>query len=160
MASGVSLRVIGLDIVRAKLALAVPNILATNAAMVATMLEQTKVGTIRNTPLGPGHFGYHLRDRITSDIEAKGTRTVGKLLSPRTGYWREYGTRGRYRGGNRIRKAFASFGGYGTGGERAFLTAHKAAGGFRRTVAAFYSGLARWWGLRRLSAPRVRTPRI
>jgi len=151
--------VIGLDIVRAKLALATPRILATNQAMVITILAQTKAATTAATPLGPGHFGYHLRNTFRTEIQSKGTGTVGKLLGAPQGYWREYGTGARYRGPNRLRRyvgAVERASSISTGGERAFMTAHKAAGGFKGIVAAFYSGLARWWGLGTLKLPRAR----
>ena len=138
---------IGLDVVRAKLVATAPRILAQNREMVQTMLDYMKPEVAANTPIGPGHFGYHLRDSYVTDVKSSGVRTIGVLKSPRTGYWREYGTGARYRG---PKKAAASVrlltGQAGTGGERAFMTAHHALAGFRKFV-AFYYGKAQWWRL-------------
>ena len=62
----VNVKVIGKEIVEAKLLAAAPRILALNLEMVKAMLTWVKVETVAATPLGPGHFGYHLRDRFTT----------------------------------------------------------------------------------------------
>lgn len=110
--------------VDAKLLHAAPNILAHNRSMVEVMLRNIKPMVIAQTPLGPGHFGYHLRDRYVSVIFSRGVRTVGLLKSPWQGYWREYGTKR---------------------GERAFMTAHIALQVTRRIIRVYYGGMTAWW---------------
>ena len=146
----VNVRVIGKEIVEAKLLAAAPRILATNLEMVKAMLTWVKVETVAATPLGPGHFGYHLRDRFTDTTRFSGVRAIGELKSPATGYWREFGTLGHStrHGGIRINakevKMVLSSGLFANG-ERAFMTAHKALGGARRIIRMFYAGNATWW---------------
>jgi hypothetical protein len=143
-----SIRIIGKDIVDAKLLLAAPRILAGNRLMVGTMLDFVKAVTVAATPLGPGHFGYHLRDSFTTDVKSGPVKTTGVLKSPPTGYWREFGTGGRFRGPKKsaLRSYVAAIGGAGTGGERRFYTAHHALAGIHKFI-AFYYGKAQWWRL-------------
>lgn len=153
----VNVRVIGKEIVEAKLVAAAPRILALNLEMVKAMLTWVKVETVAATPLGPGHFGYHLRDRFTESTGVRGIHAFGELKSPATGYWREFGTlaHSRRHGGVHISAkearmvvAFMGFSGQRLGegnGERAFMTAHRALAGARRIIRAFYSGKALWW---------------
>lgn len=137
---------VGLDVVDAKMLKAAPNILAHNRVMVGEMLRFVKAETVANTPVGPGHFGYHLRDSFTTDSRSKGLTTIGVLKSPATGYWREYGTMQRYRKAG-PRKAVARLGAYGLGGERAYMTAHHALTGVKKFIAFYYGGMAKWWKL-------------
>lgn len=131
------------------MALAAPRIREENHLMIGAMLDWVKVEAIAATPLGPGHFGYHLKESFSTDIEERGLKTVGVLKSPPTGYWREFGTKGRFRrsalltqGKGRSARLLESFGGQG---ERAFMTAHKALNGARRIIRNFYNGKALWW---------------
>lgn len=117
--------VYGDRIVKAKLLAAAPRILAENRRMVTEMLDYVKPVVIENTPLGPGHFGYHLRDTYTTDVKSEDFVTRGVLKSAVQGYWRERGTKR---------------------GERAFRTAHKALAAVRRFI-HFYYGNAQWWRL-------------
>jgi hypothetical protein len=135
--------------VNLKLAQAAPTILAENRIMVTTMLEAVKSEIMPATPLGPGHFGYHLID--TYKIEVKGgiPKTTGTLSSAVQGYWREFGTRAGFRGRKRTVLAYAAaitrLSG-GTGGEPAGLYATKALNRFRAMI-RFYYGKAQWWRL-------------
>lgn len=151
-----NVRVIGKDIVDAKLLMAEPRILEQNRLMVSAMLDQIKPIVVENTPVGPGHFGYHLRDRFETDVRSGGLKTTGVLKSPPTGYWREFGTGGRFRraglsararlGRTSLTPRESKLGGlFGGGGERAFMTAHHAASGVKRLITFYYGGLARWW---------------
>ena len=126
---GGSVRVIGKEAIEAKLALAEANILANNRAMMAEMLGYVKEAVVPQIPIGPGHFGYHLRDTFTTNVRSGagqlGTKVTGVLKSAVQGYWRERGTKR---------------------GERAFMTAHKALAGIKRFINAYY-GMAKWWHL-------------
>lgn len=147
----VNMRVIGKNLVDAKLLAAAPRILALNQEMVKAMLTWVQVEWIAATPLGPGRFesGRHLRDSSTTDTRFEGIRTVGVLKSPATGYWREFGTQGSFHKGraasaSMARAAFAGAA-MGSFGERAFMVAHRALNGSRRIIKNFYSGAALWW---------------
>ena len=124
---GGSVRVIGKEQIEAKLARAEVNILAHNRAMVSEMLGFVKAEVVPQIPIGPGHFGYHLRDTFNTDVRSSsgqlGTKVTGVLKSAVQGYWRERGTKR---------------------GERAFMTAHKALAGIRKFINAYY-GTAKWW---------------
>lgn len=148
MFSAANIRIIGKDIVDAKLLLAAPRILAENRLMVGEMLNGIKSDLIAETPIGPGHFGYHLRDRYAPDVQSKGTNTTGVMKAPAQGYWREYGTRGRFKGpkSSKLRSYTAAIGGSGTGGEARLYLAHKAYASLRRLINAYY-GDAQWWRL-------------
>jgi hypothetical protein len=147
-----SARVVGLDKVRAKLALMPLHVQENNTLMIESMLAWIKAETIANTPLGPGHFGYHLRNSITTKVEITPTKVKGFVRAPVQGYWREYGTLGRLRHGASVakaRRALALVVGYAvgsSGGERPRMTAHKAATGAKKIINAFYSH-ALWWRL-------------
>lgn len=136
-------RVIGKEAVEAKLALGGPRILEQNRAMVEAMLAYIRPQVVADTPYGPGHFGYHLRDRFTTDTRFVGMKTIGALKSPPTGYFREFGTLSHFikHHGKRFVAVFSS----GGHGERAFHTAHKALAGSRRVINGYYGGLANWW---------------
>lgn len=143
-----SVTTIGKALVDEKLLLAAPRIGAQNYAMTGAMLAEIKATTAAATPIGPGHFGYHGRDTLRAQIQFVGeTGTHGVLYGAIQLYWREFGTRSHYRGKTKIRRYVAAVQGF-TGGddsEPAFMTAHKAAGGFKRIVKAYYGGLANWW---------------
>lgn len=149
LGTGTVVRVIGQREVDAKLLAAAPRILAENRLMVTQMLEQVKAEILPGTPLGPGHFGYHLRDSYKVQIAGGGgIRTSGKLLAPPQGYWREFGTRGGHRarkGGLRRVQAYMQAVG-GGGGEKAGLFASKALAGVRKLIRLYY-GKAQWWRL-------------
>ena len=82
-------------------------------------------------------------------MTSSGVRTTGRLRGAIQLYWREYGTRAGFRGGkaklsarqSKLARAFS----VGNGGEPAFLTAHKALGGYKRYINFWYGGLAKWW---------------
>jgi len=143
-------RVIGKEVVVAKLAKAEANILANNLAMTQQMLEYVKAEYIPQIPVGPGHFGYHLRDRVSIHVRPSkgqlGTKVVGVLKTPMQGYWREFGTGARHRSRKRGGVGHVVFGtgALGSGGERAYMTAHKALAGVRKFIRVWY-GTARWW---------------
>lgn len=136
------------QVLLAKLALAKPRVLARDRAMTNAVMELAK-GTVRiATPLGPGHFGYHGRDTLKVDVSQKGLRTVGKLSGAIQMYWREYGTRGYFRGGKaktRLTARQSRSAGAFLGGEPAFYTAHKALSGFKSIVRFYYGSVALWW---------------
>ncbi len=122
---GTAIRITGKDAVVAKLTAAPLNIMIQNELMVKEMLDTVKGVLIPQTPIGPGHFGVHLRDRYTVDVRPKGlSAIVGVLKSPPQGYWRERGTRR---------------------GERALMVAHKAANEVRRFIRTYYTGAALWY---------------
>jgi len=124
-----TVRVFGKEQVEAKLARAEANILANNRAMVGEMLDYVEAEVVPQIPIGPGHFGYHLRETFRSDIKTGrgqlGAQVIGALRSAVQGYWRERGTKR---------------------GERAFMTAHKALAGIKRFINSYY-GMAKWWHL-------------
>ncbi len=98
------------------------------------------------TPLGPGHFGYHGRDTLKVEVHQKGLRTVGKLSGAIQLYWREYGTRGHFRGGKaKLTQRQSRSAGAFLGGEPATMTAHKAVAGFKSVVRFYYGSVALWW---------------
>jgi hypothetical protein len=121
---GGTVRIIGKEIVDAKLLMAAPRILEQNRLMVTAMLKEIKPIVVAQTPLGPGHFGYHLRDRYSTDVKSEGIKTSGVLKAVMQGFWREFGTKR---------------------GERAFMTAHKAASLVKRFITFYYGGMANWW---------------
>lgn len=141
------------EIVRAKLLAAAPRILAHNRTLVEAMLREVKTAIIPQTPLGPGHFGYHLRDTYSIDLSSEGIATKGVLKSAVQGYWREYGTRGNFKKGGTIlgfANAFENLAGlpHPRGeGERALMIAHKALNAVRRLIRFYYGGAAAWWRL-------------
>ncbi len=146
---GISLAVIGKEIQDAKLLRAAPAVLATNRTLVVEVLNQIKPVVEGQTPIGPGHFGYHGRDTLKIVVASRGTVTVGKLKAAVQLFWREYGTLGRHRGPKRIsrrrRDVGIMTGRIGTGGEPAYMTAHKAAGVVKRFIAFYYGSMANWW---------------
>lgn len=145
-----NVRVIGKDIIDAKLLAAAPAILANNRAMVTEILKFTKEAVVAGTPLGPGRDG-HLRQQYTTEVSSKGVNTTGVLKAPPKGYWYEFGTRTRYRGQRKLAAYVRAVGvGSSTGGEAAHLLATHALSGLKRFVTAYYGGLAKWW-----SAPHV-----
>ena len=147
LTSGTVVRVLGKQEVDAKLLAAAPRILAENKAMVTEMLEMVKAEIEPGTPVGPGHFGYHLRESYKIEVIAKGSKTTGSLKAAVQGYWREFGTHGRFKGRrNRLRAYSAAIGAFGEGGEKAGLFATKALNGVRRLIKAYY-GKAQWWRL-------------
>jgi hypothetical protein len=123
--TGAAVRIVGKDAVVAKLTAAPENIMIQNRLMVTEMLNEVRVVLIPQTPIGPGHFGRHLRDSYVVDVANKGLAAViGVLKSPPQGYWRERGTRR---------------------GERALMVAHKAANQVRRFIRTYYTGAALWY---------------
>ena len=147
---GVNVRVIGKTAIDAKILLAAPRILEHNRLLITEMLNVIKPTMIGETPLGPGHFGSHLRNSYTTDVSSKGTSSRGVLKAPVQGYWREYGTRGGFhKRGTRAGYAFAFERIAGLahpgGGERAGMFAHRALGGVRKLIKIFYGGQAAWW---------------
>lgn len=144
---GINARVIVHDeIVREKLLLAAPRILATNRLLVEAMLNEVKLAEVSQTPEGPGHFGYHGRDTVRVQITTKGAETMGRLVGAVQLFWREYGTRGRFRNKrNKLRSYVAAIGGAGGGGERAYMVANRALSFTKRFIKAYYGGTANWW---------------
>jgi hypothetical protein len=140
-----NVRVTGLDKVQAKLALAAPHMDGLNLLMLKDMLAFAKSETATNTPDGPAHFGYHGRDTLKVEVALTGaTKVTGKLKGAAQMYWRERGTRGRFNKGSKLLRytRAVSFG----GGEKAYMTAHKALGQAKRLLKVYY-GTAAWWHL-------------
>jgi hypothetical protein len=156
---GAYIRVIGARQVEAKLLAATPRILAHNRMMVTSMLEFIKPEVEAATPIGPGHFGYHLKNSYKTDVASKGVKTIGVLKAPPQGYWLEFGTLGSFRksgnpaGASMARAAFAgvtgrSYSGLATGiGERPRMLAHHALMGIKKFIKFYYGGLAEWYRL-------------
>lgn len=142
--------VIGDKLVAAKLLAAEPRILAHNRQMVTEMLNVIKPTVAAETPTGPGHFGYHLKDSYTTEVKSAGIKTQGVLKSPPTGYWYEFGTLALFRKGGAATAgmARAAFHGFvGHGGEPAHMLAHHALNGVRKMINTFYGGQAAWYRL-------------
>ncbi|SRR6266702_3358891 len=147
LSSGTTVRWIGKRELDAKLLAAAPRILEQNRLMVTQMLETVKAEIEPGTPLGPGHFGYHLRDTYRVMVASKGVSTSGSLKAAVQGYWREFGTKGRFKSRrNRLRSYTAALGGFGSGGEKAGLFATRALGKVRGMIRLYY-GKAQWWRL-------------
>lgn len=140
---GAKVVVTGLSAVEAKLTAAPARILAHNLGLVKSMLEFIKPIYVAAIPEGPGHFGYHLRDTVTTDTRFVGIKTIGVLKTPAQGYWREFGTLGSYTKGREVEHYVEAVQGHM--GERAFMTAHKALSGARKFISFYYNGMAAWW---------------
>lgn len=121
-----TVKVIGADIVKAKLIAATPAILAQNRILVKVILEASKSEIVGKTPLGPAHFGYHGRDTVRSTIISKGKRTVGRIIAATQLLWREKGTKR---------------------GEKALWVARAAVNSAKRYISSEYGGGASWWHL-------------
>ncbi len=148
LSTGTTVRWVGKREIDAKLLAAAPRILAENRSMVTTMLGAVKAEIEPGTPIGPGHFGYHLRDSYRIEVSSKGVRTSGKLKAAVQGYWREFGTRGRFKGRRNRRRAYAAaIGAFGGGGEKAGLYATRALSRFRHFINLYYGKGAQWWRL-------------
>jgi hypothetical protein len=134
-------------VLREKLILAQPKILATNMALTTTLLNSVKAVVESATPDGPGHFGYHGRDRVKVVVTSSGRKTIGKVTAPIQLYWREYGTGVRFRGKGRtkLQQAVRVMTGASSGGEPAFMVAHKALGTTKRFIAAAAGSFTAWW---------------
>jgi len=149
LSTGTTVRWIGKREIDAKLLAAAPRILEQNRAMVTEMLEMVKVEILPGTPEGPGHFGYHLRDTYRIEVSSQGVKTTGKLKAAVQGYWREFGTQGRFKGrgraAGRLQAVRIMTGAVlAGGGEKAGLFATKALSQARRLI-RFYYGKAQWW---------------
>ncbi len=146
------MRVIGKDIVDAKLLMAAPRILAQNRFLVTSMLEFIKAEAQPQMPVVPTHLrGPHARDSYRIDVSSSAVKTTGKLWNVVQAYWREYGTLGRYKKGS-LGKATASNAKaalyavtVGTGGEPPRPITHKALLAARKFIDFQYNGLATWW---------------
>jgi hypothetical protein len=146
LSSGTTVRWIGKREFDAKLLAAAPRILAENRSMATEMLNAVKAEIEPGTPLGPGHFGgIHLRDSYRVEVTSRGIGTIGRLMVPPQGYWREFGTKGGRKGAKARFLKGVSFAGTG-GGERAGLFATHALAGVRRMI-SFYYGKGQWWRL-------------
>lgn len=132
------------EIVRAKLLAAAPRILAQNRVLVQAMLDPVAAVVQSDTPLGPAHFGYHGRDTVKVDVSSKGVTTAGKVIGAAQLYWREYGTRGRFRKGSKLERYVRALESGGSG-ERAFMPANKALSYTKRLISFYYNGMANWW---------------
>ncbi len=145
---------VGLREIQAKADTAAIHLFENNWEMVKAMLEATKAEVEATTPIGPGHFGYHLKDSYKIQMSNHGWSVQGRLMAPPQGYWREFGTKGRSRGLARglnlsvgqLSKAYKQ-GAVGPGGEKAGMYAHKALASFRRLIKEFYGGQHAWWRL-------------
>ncbi len=143
LGTNITIRSVNLRLTQEKLAAAAPRILENNRAMVTAMLDMIKPIVEENTPIGPGRFGFHLRDTFRVDVRSLGLKTTGVLKSASTGYWREYGTLGSFHKGNTIGAFMSAL--QGQSGEAAHMTAHHAASGIRRFLNFYYGGMVRWW---------------
>jgi hypothetical protein len=140
----------GLREVQLKADLAAVRILAVNRELVTAMLLEIKPIVEAETPIGPGHWGFHLRYTYAIDVQVHGLQTRGYLKSPPQGYWREFGTMARYRKGSRSSRsmAIAAYRSvFSSGGEKAGMYAHHAVGAVKRFITAYYGGMAAWWRL-------------
>jgi len=120
----INVTAIGMRAAEVKLIASEARILTTNRALATAILEHAKPIVYANTPVGPGHFGYHGRDTLRVVVTSKGIRTTGELRAKVQLYWREKGTKQ---------------------GERAFHTARKAVGSTKRYISFYYGGMANWW---------------
>lgn len=135
------------EIVRERLLKAAPRIMATNRSLVTSMLEEVKPVVVRDTPLGPGHFGEHGRDTVRIQISTKGVSTMGRLVAAVQLYWREFGTGMRFRARGKaaqLKQATRVMTG-ATGGEPARLVATHALNATMRFIRFYYNGMANWW---------------
>lgn len=107
-----------------KLEMAAPRILARNRLLTEDLLKEVKGIVYVQTPLGPGHFGYHGRDTLGIKVSSKGMKTTGRLTAAVQLGWRERGT---------------------SRGERPRYTAKKALAYIKRFISAYYGGMANWW---------------
>lgn len=112
------------QIALAKLEKASPRILAQNRLLAEGLLKEVSSVVYAQTPLGPGHFGYHGRDTLGIKVSSKGMKTKGQLTAAVQLGWRERGT---------------------SRGERPRYTARKALAAVKRFIAAYYGGMAAWW---------------
>jgi hypothetical protein len=120
-----AVNIIGKEGVVARLTAAPLNIMIQNRVMVTEMLDTVRDVLIPETPIGPGHFGRHLRDSYTVDVKTKGfSAVIGVLKAPVQGYWRERGTKR---------------------GQPGLMLAHKAANQVRRFIRTYYTGAAMWY---------------
>lgn len=148
LSSGTVVRIVDAEGVREKLLAASPRILAENRAMLTQMLEMVKTEIEPDSPAylpGPRGGGVHV------EASSSGVKTTGSLLAAPKGYWREFGTRGRFRGASAsVRGYIASLvrqgASVGGGGEAAGLYAVHALAGVRKFI-NFYYGKAQWWRL-------------
>ena len=114
------------EIVRRKLQTARPRILAQNASLAAGLLKEVSAVVAVDTPLGPGHFGYHGRDTLRVEVKSRGAKTIGQLKAAVQLGWRERGT---------------------SRGEKAHFTAKKALAAIKRYISFYYGGMTKWWKL-------------
>ncbi len=133
------------QLVKAKLVAMAPRILAQNALMARTMLDEVKSVTVAATPAGPGHFGYHGRDTVHVEVTSTGVKTTAKLKAAMQLYWREYGTGVHFRKGSKAKQAVRVMTGSASGGEPALMVANKALNFTKRFIKFYYNGMANWW---------------
>lgn len=74
---------------------AAPGLMASeNAIALRSSVELVKSIAEANTPIGPGHFGYHLRERWHASVQVGLKRSIGKVSTDAPqGRWREFGTK-------------------------------------------------------------------
>lgn len=72
-----------------------PGLLAVmNKEALESATEMVKAGFIQRTPTGPGHFGFHLVNRIFTRVRFGPRRSVGIVATnDPVGRWREFGTK-------------------------------------------------------------------
>lgn len=148
LSQGTVVRTVGLREIQLKLEAAQPAILARNRLLVTSMLEFVKAGEEAAVPFGPAHFGYHGRDTVRIEVKSAGRETTGKLLGAAQLFWREYGTGSHGRRHGKVRlsaREAATAGAMIGGGERAFMTAHKAYSQSRAIIRLFYGNMKTWW---------------
>jgi hypothetical protein len=87
-------RIVGLKKLQAAVEQA-PGILASqNAIALHSSVDLVERVAIAHTPEGPGHFGYHLRDRFFTKVRVGLWRSVGIVgTNAPQGRWREFGTK-------------------------------------------------------------------
>ena len=112
------------EAVQARLNAMAPKILAQNRLLAEALLKEVKGVVYANTPVGPGHFGYHGRDTLRVDVSSKRVKTTGKLMAAVQLGWRERGTKR---------------------GERARWTAKRALAVVKRYVSFYYGGMGKFW---------------
>jgi hypothetical protein len=117
--------------------------------MVTEMLEVVKAQVEPQMPVVPTRLGKHARDSYRIDVTSRAVKTSGKLWGAVQAYWREYGTRGRFRKGGKATAGMARAASYainvGTGGQSPRPITQRALAGVKRIISFYYGGMAKWY---------------
>lgn len=86
-------RVVGLKKLQAALTAAPGLVASENAWALNASVSQVEANYKALMPLGPGHFGFHARDRVFHRLELRRARAVGLVGTDASqAVWREFGT--------------------------------------------------------------------